>query len=155
MPAASIDEVLGLFEGWGTQRYDETVTQMHHALQTAALARADGRALALDGQWGFLRDFASSLPPRPNWSVPDVSGHWDAGRGTFGDAGFDAVWITPTNFIQYQAPDAPYDYDNAANESPMGAILKVVEQYPICFRTTCRAWLPSVASTSPLRACCC
>ncbi|WP_370047074.1 MULTISPECIES: calcium-binding protein [Salipiger] len=92
-----------------------------------ALARADGRSLELDGQWGFLRDFASSLPPRPNWTIPGVTGHWDAGRGAFGDAGFDAVWITPANFIQYQAPDAPFDYDNAAGESPMGAILRVID----------------------------
>ncbi|MBX3284240.1 MAG: metal-dependent phosphohydrolase [Actinobacteria bacterium] len=39
--AASVDEVLGLLEGWGRERYDEEVTQLDHALQTAAHARAD------------------------------------------------------------------------------------------------------------------
>lgn len=85
------------------------------------LARAGGRGFALDGQWGFLRDFARSLPPRPNWTIPGVTGNWDAGRGAFGDAGFDAIWITPANFIQYQPPDAPYDYDNAAGDSRWGS----------------------------------
>src|SRR5690606_17566291 len=42
MPARSIDEVLALFETWGVQRYDEDVTQLDHALQTAALARDAG-----------------------------------------------------------------------------------------------------------------
>jgi predicted HD phosphohydrolase len=38
--ARSVGEVLDLFERWGTERYDEEVTQLEHALQTAALARA-------------------------------------------------------------------------------------------------------------------
>lgn len=40
--ATSVDEVLGLLERWGRERYDEEVTQLEHALQTAALARAAG-----------------------------------------------------------------------------------------------------------------
>lgn len=38
--AGSIDEVLALYVRWGTERYDEEVRQLEHALQTAALARA-------------------------------------------------------------------------------------------------------------------
>lgn len=38
--ASSLAEVVGLFETWGRQRYDEEVSQLDHALQTAALARA-------------------------------------------------------------------------------------------------------------------
>jgi len=45
--AGSVDEVLALFERWGPQRYDEEVSQLEHALQTAALARAAGAADAL------------------------------------------------------------------------------------------------------------
>ncbi len=41
-PAASLDEVLGLYRTLGTHRYDEVVTQLDHALQCAALARRDG-----------------------------------------------------------------------------------------------------------------
>ena len=45
--AGSLEEVLALFERWGTERYDESVTQLAHALQSAALARADGADDAL------------------------------------------------------------------------------------------------------------
>ena len=45
--AGTLDEVLALYERWGTKRYDEEVTQLEHALQTAALAEADGAPDAL------------------------------------------------------------------------------------------------------------
>jgi phosphonate degradation associated HDIG domain protein len=45
--ADSVVDVLALFERWGPQRYDEEVTQLEHALQTAALARAAGADDAL------------------------------------------------------------------------------------------------------------
>ncbi|MGI8756277.1 MAG: metal-dependent phosphohydrolase [Acidimicrobiales bacterium] len=45
--ATSIDEVLDLFERWGTRRYDEDISQLDHACQTAALAEAAGAADAL------------------------------------------------------------------------------------------------------------
>ncbi|GGG78426.1 hypothetical protein GCM10011415_29280 [Salipiger pallidus] len=93
----------------------------------ARLAEADGKRFALEGQWGFLRDFASALPPRPNWSIPGVPGHWDAGRGAFGDAGWSGVFITPANFIQYQPPDAPFEGENPTNQSPVGATLTLVD----------------------------
>ncbi len=47
MAAGDVDEVLALFEAWGTQTYDEDISQIDHALQTAALARADGADDAL------------------------------------------------------------------------------------------------------------
>jgi predicted HD phosphohydrolase len=47
MPAGSIAEVLDLYERWGPERYDEDVSQLDHALQTAALARAEGASDAL------------------------------------------------------------------------------------------------------------
>lgn len=40
--AASVDEVLDLYDRWGRERYDEELSQLDHALQTAALAVADG-----------------------------------------------------------------------------------------------------------------
>ncbi len=46
-PAASVDEVFDLFDAFAHDRYDEDVTQLEHALQTAALARADGAGDAL------------------------------------------------------------------------------------------------------------
>jgi len=48
-PAASVDEVLDLLGTWGTERYDEEVTQLEHALQTAAHARQEQADDALVG----------------------------------------------------------------------------------------------------------
>jgi predicted HD phosphohydrolase len=42
--ASSIDEILDLYRRWGTQHYDEALSQTSHALQTAACARAEGAA---------------------------------------------------------------------------------------------------------------
>jgi len=91
------------------------------------MAKADGRGLSLDGQWGFLRDFADNLPPRPNWSFSGVSGAWSPSQGAFRDAGIDAVVLTPANFIQYQLPDVPYDGNNPTGESPLGALQRVFD----------------------------
>jgi [1-hydroxy-2-(trimethylamino)ethyl]phosphonate dioxygenase len=40
----TVDEVLALYDRWGAEHYDEEVGQLDHALQTAALAAADGAA---------------------------------------------------------------------------------------------------------------
>lgn len=90
------------------------------------MAKADGRSFAVDGQWGFLRNFADS-GPTANWSFPGVSGAWSPGQGGFRDGRFDAVIVTPGNFIQYQLPDVPYDGDNPAKESPLGAMQRLLD----------------------------
>ena len=50
---------------------------VHHLSETdettvphwlSLFARASNKKLRLNGQWGFLRDFAENLPPVPNWS---------------------------------------------------------------------------------------
>jgi phosphonate degradation associated HDIG domain protein len=41
-PAASVDEVLALYRRWGAEHYDEVLSQTDHAVQTAALAVAEG-----------------------------------------------------------------------------------------------------------------
>lgn len=41
-PATSIDEVTELYHRWATHLYDEELSQLEHAEQTAALAVADG-----------------------------------------------------------------------------------------------------------------
>ena len=40
----TVDAVLDLYDRWGAEHYDEDVGQLDHALQTAALAAADGAA---------------------------------------------------------------------------------------------------------------
>ncbi len=85
-----------------------------------ALALADDRRLAVNGQWGTLRDFTRALPPAPNWDIPGVPGAIPRGRD-FAGAGIDTVLINPTNFIQYQGPERPYDGDNPEGTSPVSA----------------------------------
>jgi phosphonate degradation associated HDIG domain protein len=46
-PAASVAEVLELYERYGDDHYDEELSQREHALQTASLARAAGADDAL------------------------------------------------------------------------------------------------------------
>jgi phosphonate degradation associated HDIG domain protein len=41
-PATSVDDVLELYRRFGPDHYDEEVSQLDHALQCAALARAEG-----------------------------------------------------------------------------------------------------------------
>lgn len=43
----TVDDVVALFERYAEHRYDESVSQLAHALQTAALAAADGADDAL------------------------------------------------------------------------------------------------------------
>ena len=42
MPHASIDSIVAMYASWGSEKYDEEVTQLAHALQCAALAARDG-----------------------------------------------------------------------------------------------------------------
>lgn len=71
MPAArSVDEVVALYERWGTSRYDEAVFQLAHALQTAALAREAGAADAVVAA-SLLHDVGHLL------DLADGDGHRD------------------------------------------------------------------------------
>jgi hypothetical protein len=90
------------------------------------MAQAGGQSFAIDGQWGFLRNFAYGLPPSANWSFPGVSGAWSPGA-PFSAGRFDGVIVTPANFIQYQLPDAPYEGDNPTGETPLGAVLRLFD----------------------------
>ena len=90
----------------------------------AELARADGGNFASDGNWGFLRDLASNLPPEPAWSLDGVDPVWDPSQGDFAQAGFDAVVFSPTNFIQNQPPWAHYPDGGG---SPLEASLTLID----------------------------
>jgi phosphonate degradation associated HDIG domain protein len=68
--AQSVDDVIELYERWGTERYDEEVRQLEHALQTAALARAAGAADALVAA-ALLHDVGHLL------DLADGDGHRD------------------------------------------------------------------------------
>ncbi|MBL4812658.1 MAG: calcium-binding protein [Rhodobacteraceae bacterium] len=92
----------------------------------AQMARAGGHSFAADGQWGFMRDFASA-PPAANWSFGGVTSAWPEGA-RFASARFDSFVITPANFVQYQRPDAAYDGDNPDGASPYSAALATVDR---------------------------
>ncbi|MBO9407019.1 calcium-binding protein [Shimia sp. R9_1] len=93
----------------------------------AVFAKAAGTDLRLDGQWGFLRDFAQSGRPSANWRFEEVQRGWARAYRNFADVGWDSVLITPANFIQYRAPEQPYEGDNPDNYSPVTATLDVID----------------------------
>jgi len=75
---ASVDRVLDLLARWGADHYDEDITQLDHALQSAALAEAAGSddaliAAALLHDVGHLLDMEAGLI---DGAIPDVDlGH--------------------------------------------------------------------------------
>ena len=140
--------VLGLLLAWGTllpsdaqaqQMVDRKVfvfgnSLVHHLSPSDEttvphwlnrIARAEGNRLALDGAWGFMRNFVNDLPPQSNWSFREVRSVLN-GR-SFRSAGFDTVIITPANFVQYQDPDRPYDGDNPDGASPLDLAGRLIE----------------------------
>ena len=69
MTASSLSEVLALYDTYGDRRYDEALSQLAHAEQTAALAVADGAedavvAAALLHDVGHLLEMAEREGPR-------------------------------------------------------------------------------------------
>ncbi len=91
------------------------------------LARAGGQSLALDGQSGWLREFARDLPPRPTWRVAGLRGVWLPARQDFAEAGFNRFLIAPENFIQYQAPDRAYADRSGGRTTPLRATLDLID----------------------------
>ncbi|WP_247651160.1 calcium-binding protein [Roseovarius autotrophicus] len=94
---------------------DSPQTAVHWWL--AELARAGGKGFALSGQWGFLRDFARD-GVADRWVLDGVARAPDP---------VDAIILTPTNFIQHQAPDQPYHGDNPEGATPLGATLATIK----------------------------
>ena len=90
----------------------------------AQLATAGGHGFGLDGTFGFPRDFAARLPPEPGWSIAGVNPVWDTENFGFRMAGFNTIILNPENFVQYQAPDVPYQDDDA---SPLSTTLRVLD----------------------------
>jgi len=71
MPHASIDSIVAMYASWGSEKYDEEVTQLAHALQCAALAARDGAtneliAAALLHDIASVRDRTQQRPRPPH-----------------------------------------------------------------------------------------
>ncbi|SHH54834.1 calcium-binding protein [Cognatishimia maritima] len=92
------------------------------------LSQRQNTPLELDGEWGFLRNFAEDRPPAPNWAFETLSSAWSRQYRTFQDVGYDAVIINPANFIQYQGPDRPYDGENPDRATPLLAAVKTLSK---------------------------
>lgn len=92
------------------------------------MAKAEGRSFELDGQFGFLRNFHKELPPSTQWSFSTVTKAWQRKYRNFEDVGYDTILFNPTNFIQYQPADRPYDWDNPTQETPLSVTVALLEQ---------------------------
>lgn len=91
------------------------------------LAETDANSYRVDGQYGFLRSHAE-LDPQPQWGFANVAGVWDVDSGmSFGDADFTHVLLTPANFIQGQAADAPFE-DDPSGPSPLSTTLEIIDK---------------------------
>ena len=133
---------------------------IHHQSETdetavphwlALMARSAGHRFAADGQWGFLRDFTREPVPLANWSFREVRGAWDRDRQVFAAAGWDAIVVNTGNFIQYQAPDAPYDGDNPDGASPLSALLALIDAHGAAPVFLYEGWAEMTAGFPPSR----
>lgn len=97
----------------------------------AQMASHAGHRFGADGQWGFLRDFARPGQPVPNWSFRKVQPVWDQSAQPFAEAGWDAIVINPANFIQYRAPDLPYEGPNPDGASPLSALVSIIDAHGV------------------------
>ena len=102
--------------------YSEGGAQTNIAVWMDAFADAAGNGFAINGGYGFLRNFADRAVPGSEWAFQGVNSAWD-GNQSFADANFNTVIITPANFIQYQSPQTNYEGDS---RSPLDATLDVV-----------------------------
>lgn len=102
-----------------------TTTTVPHWM--AHFAENNGRSFKLDGQWGFEREFKDKLPPTPEWKFDNVTSAWGDARN-FRSVGYDTIVFNPTNFIQYRAPDRPYQWDNPDKETPVSVALNLLKE---------------------------
>ena len=95
---------------------DSAQTNVPYWLQY--ISSKSGDKFTLDGQWGFLKDFHSKLPPRAQWSFKGVRRAWTESQ-SFERVGFDTIIVNSENFIQYRQPTETYEGDNPDGVSPL------------------------------------
>lgn len=93
----------------------------------AYFAQQDDRSFALDGEWEFLRNMVVNLPPDPQWGFSNVPSAWPRGASGFDAVGYDTILMNPTNFIQYLAPELPYEGDNPRADTPMSITTALID----------------------------
>lgn len=92
------------------------------------LAEPQGQAFELDGQFGFLRNFAQD-GANPQWGFSNVKSAWTRTYRTFEDVGYSHILFNPANFIQYRPATLPYEGDNPTGASPLSAATELVAQF--------------------------
>lgn len=103
---------------------DSDTTAVPHWL--ALMARHAGKSFAVDGVWGFPRQFSADLPPVNNWGFAEAA-RVSSGEGRLDAASYDLVILNTENFVHYQSPERPYQGDNPSGESPVDAVLAVTD----------------------------
>lgn len=111
------------FFGNSLVNYAEGGSQTNVPLWMDRFAGADGNGLAVEGGYGFLRDFADAETPNTDWGFNGVENVLNDGRTDFAEGSFDAIVITPANFIQEAQP-----FENYFDEprSPLEATIEIV-----------------------------
>ncbi len=104
---------------------DTEETSVPHWL--ALLAEAGGHGFAASGTFGDLTTFGSNLPPSPNWSFEAVTPAWDAERMAFRRAEFDTIILNPRNFVQSEAPDEPFPWNNPEGYTAVERTVRVFD----------------------------
>ncbi|ETW12277.1 hypothetical protein ATO8_12031 [Roseivivax marinus] len=122
LPAAVAADAPRALYVWGNSLVDyPDVDRASVPYWLGRMTEAEGRALSIDGQWGFLREFPD-MAVAAEWQVEGVA---RLGSGDLSD--YDAAILAPTNFIQYQPPGADY---HEGDESPLDVTLAQVDRHP-------------------------
>lgn len=90
------------------------------------LTLATGGTYAVNGGFGFLRQFADRETPGNEWGFNGVSADWDSDTEDFQDIEFTQIIITPGNFIQQNSPDTNYPGDTVSPLDATGTLLSNV-----------------------------
>lgn len=93
----------------------------------SVLAKNRGKDFQLDGQFGFLRNFAEDRP-NAQWGFSNVSSAWTRMFRTFEDVGYSHIMINPANFIQYRPANLPYEGENPTGASPLSAASDLLQK---------------------------
>lgn len=103
---------------------DSDTTTVPHWL--ALMARHAGKSFAVDGVWGFPRQFSADLPPTGNWSFKEAR-PVTTGWGKLDATRYDLVILNTENYVHYRGPERRYEGDNPTGESPVSATLAVTD----------------------------
>ncbi|MEQ9692711.1 calcium-binding protein [Shimia sp. SDUM112013] len=127
-PASAADDLKLYVFGNSLIHHQSETEQTAVPYWLARFSEAAGHGFSVDGEWGFLRDFASSARPKAQWRFDGADPAWTRNIRNFADVGYDVVMVNPANFIQYQGADEPFDGDNPDRQTPVSAAAGIAEK---------------------------